>query len=185
MSKCPAGLVSVPYEDLTICVTPDYYMEDGIRVPVDLRRAHEIARERGMILPTTGMVDAIWRHADVKLSPRPLNPSNTGNPNFYNGGAGGIADPKWVPFHNEMVEEQLRAAGATPGQLIAGHKKDIVAHDANSSRIAIYGWHQSNGRPIQPRSTVHGWSYKDYSQGLRLVSEIAFDKDGNPVKLSF
>ncbi len=181
MSRCPAGLVSVPFEDLTICVTPDYYMEDGVRVPVDLQRAHEIARERGMILPTTSMVDAIWRHADVQLPPRPLNPSNTSDPNFYNN----IADPKWVIVHNMIVNEQLREVGAISGQLIAGHKKDIVAHDANSSRIAIYGWHQSNGHPIQPRSTVHGWNYKDYSQGLRLVSEIAFDKDGNQVKIGF
>lgn len=185
MTNCPEGLVAVPFEDLTICVAPDYYMEDGVRVPVDLREAHAIARERGMILPTTAMVDAIWRHADIKLPPRPLNPVNTGNPNFYNGGPGGMTDLKWVDLHNEIIEKQLKEYDVTPTTLIAGHKKDIVAHDENSSRIAIYGWHQHNGRPIQSRSTVHSWDYKDYSQGLRLVSEIAFDQNGNEVKLSF
>lgn len=183
--SCPSGFVKVPYRNLTICVAPDYYQENGVRVPVDLREAHAIAEANNAVLPTPEMVDAIWTAADVKLSPRPLNPSNTGNPNFYNGGSGGIADPKWYALHDQIVDEQLRQANARPGALIAGHKKDIVQQPGNSSRIAIYGWHQSNGRPIQPRSTVHSWDYKDYSQGLRLVSKTAFDSDGNPVTLGY
>lgn len=177
--KCPSGLVRVPYGDIFICVTPDYYKVNGIRVPVDLREAHRIAQANDMILPTTQMVDAIWTAADIRLPPRPLNPNNTNNPNFYND----IADPKYVQVHHDIIEEQLKNFNVTPTTLIAGHKKDIVAHDVNSARIAIYGWHQSNGRPIQPRSTVHGWSYRDYSQGLRLVSRTAYDKNGSPVQL--
>ena len=88
-------------------------------------------------------------------------------------------------MHNDIIEQQLAEHNVSPNALIAGHKKDIVLHDRGSSRIAIYGWHQSNGRPIQPRSTVHGRDYKDYSQGLRLVSETAYDQDGNAVRLSF
>ena len=38
-------------------------------------------------------------------------------------------------------------------------------------RIAIYGWHKADGKPIQPLSTVHGAGYADYSHGIRLVSE--------------
>lgn len=180
MHKCPKNLVPVAFNNLTICVTPDYYMENGIRVPVDLRQAHRIAQERDMILPTVAMVDAIWEQAEIRLSPRPLNPDNTGDSRFYHN----IADPKWVRVHNHMIEDQLADYHVGDDTLIAGHKKDIVSHDAQSSRIAIYGWHQSNGRPIQPRSTVHSWDYRDYSQGLRLVSRTAFDKNGNPVKLS-
>ncbi len=41
-------------------------------------------------------------------------------------------------------------------------------------RVAIYGWHQHDGRPIQPLSTVHGARYADYSHGVRLVSATAF-----------
>jgi len=176
----PMTFVKVPYKNLLIQVAPDYYMDDGIRIPVDLRDAHRIADENDCMLPTTEMVDAIWQNADIRLPPRPLTPQNTGDSRFYNN----IADPKWVKVHNDIVEQQLREAGANPGELIAGHKKDIVAHDVNSSRIAIYGWHRTSGRPIQPRSTVHGWNYKDYSQGLRLVSRIAFDKDGNTVRFT-
>ena len=28
-------------------------------------------------------------------------------------------------------------------------------------RVAIYGWHRPDGRPIQPLSTVHGFRYAD------------------------
>jgi hypothetical protein len=39
-------------------------------------------------------------------------------------------------------------------------------------RVALYGWHDLNGAPIQPLSTRHGEHYLDYSHGLRLVSEL-------------
>jgi hypothetical protein len=61
--------------------------------------------------------------------------------------------------------------------LIAGDKKDIVLTNrlrSHPDRVAIYGWHASNGRPIQPLSTVHGWRYADYSHGVRLVSTDIF-----------
>jgi hypothetical protein len=41
-------------------------------------------------------------------------------------------------------------------------------------RVAIYGWHRSNGDPIQPLSTVHGEFYADYSHGIRLVARTAY-----------
>lgn len=41
-------------------------------------------------------------------------------------------------------------------------------------RVAIYGWHRSNGSPIQPLSTVHGEYYADYSHGIRLVARTAY-----------
>jgi hypothetical protein len=45
---------------------------------------------------------------------------------------------------------------------------------ANPDRVAIYGWHEDGGRPIQPLSTVHGARYADYSHGVRLVSAMAY-----------
>ncbi|HBQ23346.1 MAG TPA: hypothetical protein DD656_06395 [Alphaproteobacteria bacterium] len=52
----------------------------------------------------------------------------------------------------------------------------------NQGRVAIYGWHKSNGNPIQPLSTVHGAAYADYSHGLRLVSRTAY-LNGQPTSL--
>ena len=79
--------------------------------------------------------------------------------------------------HNATVEAQRQSAGAAPGTLISGHKKDVVLTTrlaSNRGRVAIYGWHQRNGQPIQPLSTVHGAGYADYSHGVRLVSRTAF-----------
>ena len=36
--------------------------------------------------------------------------------------------------------------------------------------MAIYGWHQLNGKPTQLLSTTQPSDYVDYSHGLRLVS---------------
>ena len=60
--------------------------------------------------------------------------------------------------------------------LVSGHKKDVVISPrltASAEKLAIYGWHQLTGAPIQPLSTVHGACYADYSHGIRLVSETA------------
>jgi hypothetical protein len=166
----PAGFVPVPHDGRTIWVMPDYYKRGGVRIPVDVAEAERIRREMSqelgvtLSLPTAAMVDSIWRAADVKLAPYPLSDRNTGNPRFYESGPGGMTDPKWIAFHDDIIETQL---GGRIG-LIAGHKKDIL-RDPARGKIRIYGWHQSNGRPIQPDSNPHGASYADYSHGLRLV----------------
>ena len=37
-------------------------------------------------------------------------------------------------------------------------------------KVAIYGWHKPDGKPIQPLYTGHTASWVDYSHGIRLVS---------------
>ena len=37
-------------------------------------------------------------------------------------------------------------------------------------RVAIYGWHKPDGKPIQHLYTGHVNWYVDYSHGIRLVS---------------
>lgn len=162
--------VPVEYDGMTIYVTPDYYMESGVRVSVGLTRAFEIADAHNMMLPTTGMVDAIWDAAEIKLDPRPLPPSDE------------MTSYNYLIRHETIVNEQLKAFGNVRGKLIAGHKKDIIRINRDHPKVAIYGWHRANGRPIQPYSTVHGREYHDYSHGLRLVSKIA-RKDGRRVEL--
>ena len=36
-------------------------------------------------------------------------------------------------------------------------------------RVAIFGWHHPDGKPIQPLYTGHIATYVDYSHGVRLV----------------
>jgi hypothetical protein len=38
--------------------------------------------------------------------------------------------------------------------------------------VAIYGWHRSDGEPIQPLSLFHPNWYVDYSHGVRLVGSM-------------
>ena len=55
--------------------------------------------------------------------------------------------------HQRLIEEQL--AGHPRGELVAGHKKDLVLTNRlwwRRDRVAIYGWHQGRGQPIQPLS---------------------------------
>jgi hypothetical protein len=62
------------------------------------------------------------------------------------------------------------------GLLLTGGKKDVVLSAKlaeRPNRVAIYGWRQLSGEPIQPLTTVHVSSYVDYSHGIRLVADRA------------
>ncbi|MBC7874113.1 MAG: hypothetical protein H7Y01_08965, partial [Ferruginibacter sp.] len=72
--------------------------------------------------------------------------------------------------HHLIVEGQRKRRKG----LIAGIQKDVVisgkiSRDGRPDRVAIYGWHQPDGKPIQPLYTGHINWWVDYSQGIRLV----------------
>ncbi|MTJ05974.1 MAG: hypothetical protein FH759_15000 [Sediminimonas qiaohouensis] len=154
---------------VTICVTPDYLAlgseRDFVRVPLGLRAATRIAERFDMLLPTSRMVDAIYRNAQLRLPPRPMDPGPQ------------MTSTTYLLRHNATIEKQRNSAGAPAGTLISGHKKDLVLTNRitkRQGRVAIYGWHRPSGNPIQPLSTVHGAEYADYSHGIRLVSKTAY-----------
>jgi len=162
---------------ITLCVTPDYLAvgsdRDHVRIPLGLRAATRIGSAFGMVLPTPRMVDLIYRAADLRLAPRPMPAGSR------------MRSTDYLTRHNETVAAQISRAGVSPGALISGHKKDVVLTTRlaeRPGRVAIYGWHRTNGAPIQPLSTVHGAGYADYSHGIRLVSRTAY-VDGRAVDL--
>ncbi len=162
---------------VTLCVTPDYLAlgsnADYARIPLGLRAATRIGDAFNMMLPTPRMVDLIHRGASTRLLPKPM----PAGPQMTSTG--------YLMQHNATIDAQRARAGAAPGTLISGHKKDVVLTTRLASmpgRVAIYGWHRGNGQPIQPLSTVHGAGYADYSHGVRLVSRTAF-LNGRPVDL--
>jgi hypothetical protein len=164
-----SGIAGGRQTEIVICVTPDYLAvgsdADHVRVPLGLPAALRVAETFGMMLPTTRMVDAIYAQADVRLSPRPMTPGPQ------------MSSTDYFHRHDRTVDAQLAEAGGRDGLLLAGHKKDLVIANRlsrNRGRVAIYGWHRSNGDPIQPLSTVHGAYYADYSHGIRLVSRTAY-----------
>lgn len=172
------GTVGGRSVEVTICVTPDYLAvgsdSDHVRVPLGLPAALRVADAFDMMLPTTTMVDAIYQQADVRIAPSPMTPGSS------------MSSTNYFVRHNETVNGQFARAGARDGMLVAGHKKDLVLANRlsrNPGRVAIYGWHRTNGRAIQPLSTVHGAYYADYSHGVRLVSRTAY-VNGNAVDLS-
>lgn len=163
------GTVGGRTVEVTICVTPDYLAigsdSDNVRVPLGLPAALRVADAFDMMLPTTTMVDAIFQQADVRVAPSPMTPGSS------------MSSTNYFLRHDATVDGQFARAGARDGMLVAGHKKDLVLANRlsrNPGRVAIYGWHRTNGRAIQSLSTVHGEYYADYSHGIRLVSRTAF-----------
>ena len=150
----------------TIFVTPDYLAigskADFIRVPMDYHTARKVAAQFGFILPTRRVVDAIYAQSETHFTPQPLPPGPQ------------MCSTAYYQRHNEKIMQQRYSLGSALGELVSGHKKDVVITNRlrrKPGRVAIYGWHRPDGNPIQPLSTVHGAGYADYSHGIRLVSE--------------
>jgi hypothetical protein len=158
----------------TFFAAPDYLAvgsdENYFLAPISPSTAQQIAGKLNCVLPTRKMVDAIYAAAEVKLAPSPIPPS---------------AAMTTVPVfaqHNETIRAQrLTLTNARPlGALVAGHKKDVVisARLAGvTNKVAIYGWHQTNGVAIQPLYWGHVSWWVDYSQCIRLVSQTMLVND--------
>ena len=153
----------------TIFVTPDYLAigsdDDFLRIPMNLATATTIADAFGFVLPTRKMVNAIYEQSGHHFVPEPLPAGPR------------MTSTDYYRAHNGLIEKQARAAAVSPGTLVSGHKKDVVLTNLltrTPGRLAIYGWHRTNGAPIQPLSTVHGACYADYSHGVRLVADMAW-----------
>lgn len=151
----------------TYFVTADYLAigsdEDYFLAPLTPYTAQRIADQLDCTLPTPRMVDDIYKNASVKRNPSPIPPSPamTTVPVFLR--------------HNETVRAQPRDRPL--GALVAGHKKDVVIANkvfGSPGKVAIYGWHQLDGKPIQPLYTGHSASWVDYSHGIRLVRRRMF-----------
>ncbi len=161
----------------TIKVMPDYISigsdKDAIRVPMTPATAQLLARQWGMSLPTTTMVDAIAAEArrnGITIPPRP-KPAGTG-----------MDSTQYFLDHNATIEEQLVGKNLSENPLIDGDKKDVILpyeHEGKRGYVTIYGWHGTGdkykdgwGKPlIQPYSGAHHEAtYRDYSHGIRLIA---------------
>ena len=147
-------------DTLVYQVMPDYLAigsdDDFVRMPMMPYTAQMFVDAFGFVLPTSKMVDDIWAAAEVHLEPRPLTQERE--------------SPRTFLQHHRIIEEQL--AQTPRGSFVAGHKKDVVVSNKlleSSNRVAIYGWHYPNGKPIQPVYAGHVDWYVDYSHGIRPV----------------
>lgn len=144
----------------TYYVSPDYLSigadDDWARIAITPQAAQKIADSLHCFLPTRKIVNDIYNAATVKLEPVPMYAFRDSTPTMWQ--------------HHLIIEGQRKGKKG----LIAGIKKDVVISEniaiaAKQNRVAIYGWHQRDGKPIQPLYTGHVNWYVDYSQGIRLV----------------
>ena len=89
-------------------------------------------------------------------------------------------------MHNNIINNQLIHLDYR--QLTAGHKKDIVltnklAPNNPARRVAIYGWFNNDGSPIQGLNPAdHDDLYEDYSHGVRMIANDVII-NGNPMRI--
>lgn len=143
---------------------------DSIRVCLTPQSAQKVADALECLLPTPRITDEIHRQADLKVQPDPLTHERESIATMIR--------------HSRILDARTRRAA--PDTLIAGGKKDVVLTNRlleRSGRVAIYGWHHPDGRPIQPLTTVHTDRYVDYSHGIRLVRR-AMKVDGRDADLA-
>ena len=146
----------------TYFAMPDYLAigtdADFFRVPMSPLTAQKIAAAAGASLITAKISDDLWQAAAIRLAPRPLTKDRDAAATFFQ--------------HHQLIEEQRQ--GKPLGQLVAGIKKDVVLTNRlkeKANRVAIYGWHYPDGRPIQPVYVGHVDWYVDYSHGIRLIAQ--------------
>lgn len=144
----------------TYYVSPDYLSvgndNDWARINITPHAAQRIADSFHCFFPTRKMVDDIYKAARLKLEPVPMYAFRDSTPTMWH--------------HHLIVEGQRKGRKG----LIAGIQKDVVlsgriSRDSRPDRVAIYGWHKTDGKPIQTLYTGHVSSWVDYSQGIRLV----------------
>ncbi|MGC3956890.1 MAG: hypothetical protein QM813_02650 [Verrucomicrobiota bacterium] len=176
---CPIRLTDMGDSgiNIEIYVTPNYLAigsdADYRLIPMRPETAQAIADATGCLLPTRKLVDDIYQSAEVKLPPQPLPPGPT------------MTTPIVFLQHSDIVRTQLMGHVTLPIALVAGHQKDIVitARLTNApTKVAIYGWHNTNGVAIQPLYLGHTSAWVDYSHGIRLVSQTAL-LNGQPTNV--
>ena len=157
-----------------VFVMPDYLAigdeVDSFRIPLSPNSAVKVADAFGASLITAKISDDIFAAATARLEPHPMTNDHDSMATFFE--------------HHRIVESQL--AAHSNKRLVAGIKKDVVFSNAllvKPHKVAIYGWHKPDGRPIQGFYAGHVDWYVDYSHGIRLMSKEVI-VDGRPMGLA-
>lgn len=153
------GTFYVMPDVLSIGSNADYF-----RMPMGPRTAQSIGDAFGCIMPTRKMVGSIWSATTYKLAPVPFSPATYDIQSV---------DVFWQS--HQAIENERISAGAPVGANLGGTKKDVVITAqlaSNPGKVAIYGWYQTNGSPIQPLYLGHEITYMDYSHGIHLIKQV-------------
>lgn len=156
-------------------VAPDYLCigtnDDFVHVPTNPVTAQKIADAWNCSLPSRKMVNDIWRQSSVKLDPQPWGPP-------YNHE---MTSTNRFLQHSKRVQTSFANKAGELGQLVSGHKKDVVVSARLKQfprNVVIYGWIQKNGTAIQGLNpSSHDGHYEDYSHGIRMVGNVVVVDD--------
>lgn len=162
-------------------VMPDYLAigsnTDFCRIPVSPQTAQELADYLGCSLPTTRIVDSVWKASTYKITP--ITHAPVGNNNEL---------VSMFVQHNQEIEAALTTLGTgwdRTQNIVDGLKKDIVITNrllAETGKVAIYGWYKPDGSFWQPLYLGHTGAYMDYSHGVRFVNSLVW-VDGKPATI--
>lgn len=176
----PAGFVEVVLDGVIWLVEP------APTLFCSIGEAEDRAKAAGCELPSPALVDAIWRAADIRVSPAETIQSHNGTP-------AGMNAPELYASVRTAIDVAL--AGRVVGRdvrLVAGATKDVVV---SGGKLGLYGWHVEDtvafaarlrrrlgtavalhapatagaGRVVQPFYGGHARAWRDYSQSVRLV----------------
>jgi hypothetical protein len=109
-------------------------------------------------------VDLIWQQSH-HVPPQPWGPPYDAS--MYSTGRMSVQSMK--------IDTTMKKMNIDLASLVSGHKKDVIITNQlliHTKSVAIYGWHQLNGKPIQPIYLGHENTYADYSHGNRLISRV-------------
>jgi hypothetical protein len=152
---------------LTLHVLPDVLCigtdDDYVRISLNPLQAQRLCDAWNCSLITPHISNVIWHAAVTKLQPIPWGPPYDAS----------MMSSDRIVVHSRKIDKQLESINGNVTTLIAGHKKDVVLTNKlvqSPTQVAIFGWHQSDGKPIQPLYLGHENTYADYSHGIRLLS---------------
>ena len=190
--------IDLAYKTLTgsVQVLPDYLAvgSDGdyVHVPLDPVSAQLVADKLDAILPTARICHAIYKQTPEKNRINAIERDywqdkqalrRTAKP-----GRTQVSSAAYLE-HSEAIQARMKSEGISLGELVAGHKKDVVISRrllSDVNKIAFHGFYDSKGYPHEPcyenpdrapkpscdkESAVlaHHRRFSDYSQGVRLV----------------
>jgi hypothetical protein len=177
--------------EVTVRVLPDYLCvgndTDYRHVPLDPQSAQRVADSYGAMLPTAKICHAIWRRTPWSHAVRAIQ-----LPELQKKANQKFAQDSTAAFdaHSLAIQAFMKDKGMSRGELVAGHKKDVVlavAGKYNPKTISFHGFYfgenpaepcleggglRPNCNKELPAVSAHpeGWGhFSDYSQGVRLI----------------
>jgi hypothetical protein len=192
--------IEIEYKDKTrdlkgsIEVLPDYLCvgsnDDFVYVPLDAISAQLIADRFDVLLPTARICHLIYDKTPPKNRIKAIardyyHPDEKRR--IAKKGRGQMSSAAYLE-HSAAIQAKMKSESIAFGELVAGHKKDVIiakASHARPDRLAFQGFYDKDEFPFhpcynsgtlnkacrkdEPTISKHHPRYADYSHGVRLV----------------